>query len=127
MPRKPKTVEDDWSKKIEKMKTAAEKADRGDMPWMMTVEPDVYHELTISVPSITEHHDAGPKENWSCFRVDGWLAGSEEVEEIEVPFWAMSPFILMVDDKSDEIVKGELDLMFMRTKASSGLNLAAFR
>ena len=68
-----------------------------DLPWMLVVSADVWHPMVVDCTTITKHHDAGPDEDWSCYRVTasvGEKGLNEGIEEtIQIPFWAMKPFL----------------------------------
>ena len=118
MVRKPKKSMED---KLNELKSALV----GDMPWMADCDAEVEHELEVEVDSISEHHDAGPDGDWSCFRVNVKI-GKDEQTEIEVPFWAMSPFLLCVIDRTEHVENGWLDLTYVRTIGDKGRNQAQF-
>jgi len=110
--------------KLKKMQAKLEEKG-GELPWMMTCDADVWLELTVSIPSIQEHSDAGPKESWSCYRCDAWVESKEELMNLEVPFWAMEAFIGAIIDKGSE--GDEIDMLYMRTIGDQGRNMAQFK
>ncbi len=97
----------------------------GDMPWMAQCTAGDKQALDVLVESITEHKDAGPDGDWSCFRFTGKV-NDGEAQELEVPFWAMSGFITVVIDRDDQKENGWLDLEYTRMIGDKGRNQAVF-
>ncbi len=91
MPKKSSKSGDKSGEKLrERLLKLKADAEGGDLPWMAKCVLDQWIEMEVDARSIQEHHDAGPKEEWSCYRADAHVEGRPHIEYIEVPFWAMA-------------------------------------
>ncbi len=96
----------------------------GDLPWMAKCAVGEIYEMEIDVQSINRHNDAGPEKKWSCYRANGHVEGSVEMEYIEIPFWAMDDFIEIALEKVKE--SGWAKFTYERRIGKNNMNEAWF-
>lgn len=91
---------------------------------MVACEEDKWLELTIECKTLDEIDNAGPKEKWNAYICDATFDG-EDVEDLEIPFWAMKPFWdLYVEAGKPK--KGQLELTYLMSKKGDK-RIARFR
>lgn len=97
---------------------------KGPLPHLVAAEEDVWHDLIIQCNTLDEIDNAGPNEKWNAYICDAEFNG-EDVEKLEIPFWAMKSFWEIYEDY-DEPTKGTLELRFKRRRKGD-LNTAQFK
>lgn len=92
----------------------------GDLPYLLTLEADEKHTITVELDDFGKHKDGGPKEKWSCYRctIDG-------NENTEVPFYMMEPFYDAIKD-AYKAGDDEIELIYKR-KIKGDKNIATFQ
>lgn len=95
-----KSGKTDWKSLVE----AVAEETSGDLPWFVTVKENVWHSFDVKPATMEVHKDGGPDKEWSCIRVE--IDVDDSFEEMEVPFWAMKPFVesLLEADEGEEVI-----------------------
>lgn len=83
-----------------------------DLPWILTIEEDEWTDFDVEVATVVQHHDAGPKEKWSCYRLTVSVAGEEM--QTEIPFHAMRDFYDACTSKKEK--KGWIEMEARRSR-----------
>jgi len=96
----------------------------GDLPKMVTAEENEWITIVVDLDSVQKEKNGGPDEEWSCYRFNGVIDG-EDVEDEEVPFWAMKAFWDLV---GQEYQRGSemVEIDYQRVKRGNK-NTARFR
>lgn len=124
MGRKQKSTGVDFSKLVERLKEATS----GELPELAGCRADHWIELDVNLGSIMIRENLGPKNDWSGFTLKArWDGEDEEIEDFEVPFWAMTAFTDCIAEASGVPDDGWLEMQYLRTFDQSGKNTARFR
>ncbi len=82
-------------------------APTGDLPLLLTLEEDEWHEIEVDLSTVTP---AETEKGWSCY-----LATINGEKKSEIPFWAMSPFYDFVAGLSKKNQEKTLEIRYRRT------------
>lgn len=94
--------------------------DGGDLPYLLTLDADEKHEITVDLSTMEKEKNGGPDGEWSCYRIT-----IDKHEESEVPFYMMKAFKECIADSYSE-GEDEVELIYKR-KVKGDKNIATFQ
>lgn len=108
------------AKKANKRDLSAITPKGADLPYLMKLDENEWHDLNMNLDFEMSENDKG----WSCYKVDFEHDG-ESLEDEEIPFWAMEAFF---DAVQADYEKGETDMQLQfKRRVVNGKNKAYFR
>ncbi len=82
-------------------------APTGDLPLLLTLEEDRWHEIEVDLSTV---ETAKTEKGWSCY-----LATINGEEESEIPFWAMKEFYEFASTLPKKKQEKTIEIRYRRT------------